>query len=218
VREILQEETKGTLSAAGLQAAMRLVLEWVARFERSPLGRRTDRVAHEDPRRVLREEPFLVQVALGNDSVLLRGTADLVFRESGAGGAGGLVLVDYKTNELTPLEVPAKARSYALQLQLYALAVSAAHGEPVTEAWLSFLAADQAVSVDVSPAALEGARTRLAAFVVARRRGEFPPKPAAHCGTCAFRAACPAALMGSARPELTSPSGSAAKVLVKEVS
>jgi RecB family exonuclease len=186
VREIVAEETDGSLSPAAASAVVRLVTEWVARFERSPLGRRT--AAAED---ALREVPFLVQI----EGILLRGTADLVIRE-----ASGPVLVDYKTNELTALEVPAKARAYVLQLQLYALALGAWLGKPVREAWLSFLAADQAVSVDVSDAALEGARERLAAFVVARRRGEFPPKPGAPCHTCAFRAVCPGALAVVAMP------------------
>jgi ATP-dependent exoDNAse (exonuclease V) beta subunit len=194
VREILVEETGG-LSSAALGAASRLVLEWVAGFERSPLGRRA-----AEARQVLREEPFLVHVPLpdGLEPVLLRGTADLVFKDG-----GGAVLVDYKTNDLTPLEVPAKAVSYALQLQLYALAVSESLGEPVREAWLSFLAADQAVSVDVSASALDAARARLAAFVVARRRGEFPPRPGSLCRSCAFRSVCPGAALlapGAPRP------------------
>jgi len=201
VREILVEETGGALSGAGLQAASRLVLEWVGRFERSPLGRRT-----ADAAEVLREEPFLVQVPLGGgeEPVLLRGTADLVFRDRAPAqggvpsGAGPPVLVDYKTNDLTSLEVPAKARSYALQLQLYALAVSAYMGQPVGEAWLSFLAADQAISIDVSADALEGARARLASFVAARRRGEFPPRPGSLCHSCAFRSVCPGAVCPSA--------------------
>ena len=188
VREIVAEETDGALSPAGLSAAVRLVMEWVNRFERSPLGRRTARADE-----VRREEPFLVQL----EGILLRGTADLVFRDG-----QGSVLVDYKTNEVTALEVPAKARSYALQLQLYALAVGAWLGEPVREAWLSFLAADQSVSVDVSEAALEEARERLRAFVAARRRGEFPPRPGSLCRTCAFRAVCPGALAAVATPVL----------------
>ncbi len=199
VREIVAEETDGALSPAGLSAAVRLVMEWVNRFERSPLGRRTARAdevpggrgGRSSPKQVLREEPFLVQL----EGILLRGTADLVFRDG-----QGSVLVDYKTNEVTPLEVPAKARSYALQLQLYALAVGAWLGEPVREAWLSFLAADQSVSVDVSEAALEEARERLRAFVAARRRGEFPPRPGSLCRTCAFRAVCPGALAAVATP------------------
>lgn len=196
VREILADETKGTLSASGLAAAAKLVLEWVGRFERSPLGKRTAAAAAQDARNVLREEPFLVQIPLGGgeEPVLLRGTADLVFRDAAGSGAMGSVLVDYKTNDLTSLEVPAKAKSYALQLQLYALAVGAYMGEPVREAWLSFLAADQSTSVDVSADALEVARARLAAFVAARRRGEFPPKPGSLCRTCAFRSVCPGAL------------------------
>jgi ATP-dependent exoDNAse (exonuclease V) beta subunit len=203
-RGILAEETGGVLSAAGLGAAARLVLEWVTRFERSPLGARTAHAAE-----VRREEPFLVRVPLGPgeaaETVLLRGTADLVLLED-AGTARRTVLVDYKTNDLTALEVPARARSYALQLQLYALALATALGEPVTEAWLSFLAADQSVSVDVSAPALEAARERLARFVLARRRGDFTARPSSLCRTCAFRAVCPAAeaAVRSKAPELVS--------------
>jgi len=188
VREILAEETKGALSARGLAAASRLVLEWVGRFERSPIGQRT--LAADKTGDALREAPFLVRMesAPGDEPVLVRGTADLIIREK-----TGAVLVDYKTNELTPLQVPAKAREYALQLQLYALAVSAYLGETVREAWLSFLVADLSVQVDVSPPALESARQRLAAFVEARRRGEFPPRPGSLCRTCAFRSVCPGA-------------------------
>ncbi|MBI3725273.1 PD-(D/E)XK nuclease family protein, partial [bacterium] len=65
-------------------------------------------------------------------------------------------------------------------------------GEAPREAWLSFLVADRSASVDLSPAALEGARARLAEFVRARRQGEFEPRVTPLCRTCAFRSVCPA--------------------------
>ena len=73
-------------------------------------------------------------------------------------------------------------------------------GETIGEAWLSFLVADQSVSVDVSRPALEQARARLEAVVAARRRGEFPARPSSLCRTCAFRSVCPAVRAGDSTP------------------
>jgi ATP-dependent exoDNAse (exonuclease V) beta subunit len=184
-KAIVEDEVGELLTPNGLSRTVDRVLEWAQVFERSALGRRTAAA-----REVFREEPFLVRVALGpgpEDFVLLRGTADLLFVEE-----RGAVLVDYKTNDLTPLEVPLKVPAYALQLQLYALALTPHLGAPPREAWLSFLAAEQSVSVDVSPAALERASERLARFAGARRKGEFEPRTSSLCRTCAFREICPA--------------------------
>jgi ATP-dependent exoDNAse (exonuclease V) beta subunit len=195
-KEIVAQEVGEHLTGLGLARTVDRVLGWVEGFARSPLGQRAARA-----REVWREEPFLVRVPLGNvplgndpaaESLLLRGTVDLLFVDE-----AGPVVVDYKTNDLTPLEVPLRAPAYALQLQLYALALASYLGESMRgerwEAWLAFLAPEQAISVDVSPAALEGARERLARFEKARRAGDFTARPSPLCRTCAFREVCPSA-------------------------
>ena len=52
------------------------------------------------------------------EDLVIRGQVDLWFEEGGE-----LVVVDYKTDDVTAAEARHRARDYALQLRLYALAV-----------------------------------------------------------------------------------------------
>src|SRR5262249_26317029 len=84
-----------------------------ARFEASETGRRAVKAARSQ-----REFDFLLAV----EDIVLRGQIDLWFVESGEH-----ILVDYKTDDVSADGARERAGSYALQLQLYALA-----GERVT--------------------------------------------------------------------------------------
>jgi len=50
-------------------------------------------------------------------------------------------LVDFKTDALSPEDLPARAATYAPQLKLYARALEKIYSRPVTHSWLHFLAA-----------------------------------------------------------------------------
>ena len=76
-------------------------------FRQSPLGRRAARAA-----RIAREFDFLMAM----EDLVIRGQVDLWFEEGGE-----LVVVDYKTDDVTAAEAHHRARDYELQLRLYAL-------------------------------------------------------------------------------------------------
>ena len=81
---------------------------------------------------------------LGGEFVVVQGVADLVVllpRE--------IWLVDFKTDEVEPGELAAKARHYEPQLKLYAQALSRIYERPVTECWLQFLARQRMIRVNV---------------------------------------------------------------------
>lgn len=167
-----------------LERAARRAIELQRAFERSALGRRV--AAAEQ---VLRELPFLVRVELrGGETVLLRGTIDLLFRERGR-----WVLVDYKAAEITALEVPGRIEPHRLQLQLYALGLEALGLAPAAAA-LTYPAAGVDAWVEVGSEALARARELLAEQLRARRALDLPPRPGRHCRRCPHRLTCPAGL------------------------
>ncbi len=169
-------------------------------FLESPLG-----VAALEGGAARVEEPFLVALdvpAEGDDPgdgrerepFLLRGAIDLVFPR-----AGGVVLVDYKTTDITALEVPLHLAGPELQLQLYALGLRAL-GVPVVAARVVHLVPGVASPIDVGPAALDAARRLLGEFTAARRALDLPARPGSVCRSCPWRASCGAAERPARRP------------------
>jgi ATP-dependent helicase/nuclease subunit A len=90
-------------------------------------------------RRVYRE--LLVWFPEGEE--LLEGVVDLVFEEE----ARGLVVVDYKTDHITPEQAVAQAAHHAPQLQLYGRGLAQATGLPVAERLVLFTALGHVVEV-----------------------------------------------------------------------
>ena len=88
------------LAGAPRDGAHPEALALAARFESSDLGRGLASAA-----RIEREFDFLLAI----EDIVLRGQIDLWFD-------GGIV--DYKTDDVSAAEAPARAQSYALQLQL----------------------------------------------------------------------------------------------------
>jgi len=86
--------------------------------------------------RYWREMPVGVDV----DGVLLEGFIDLLYQEPG----GALVVVDYKTDELSEGEVQARIERYRLQGGAYALAVERVTGRPVAR--VEFVFASQGIT------------------------------------------------------------------------
>lgn len=85
----------------------------------------------------------------------------------------GSLLVDYKTGR--PDE-----RGHRLQMQLYALLTGA------QEAWLFYLDENGAVPVDLTPAELAEARSKVERFFVSQRTLDFPAQVEEHCLRCPF--------------------------------
>jgi CRISPR/Cas system-associated exonuclease Cas4 (RecB family) len=141
-------------------------------FRQGPLGRRAERA-----KRVEREFDFLMAV----DDVVLRGQVDLWFEEGGE-----LVIVDYKTDSVTPLEAHQRAGDYALQLRLYAMAVERVTGRTPDRAWLDFLRPNTVIEVDLAPSLVDVPEHVVHDFQQAQARLEFPLVEAAHCHRCAF--------------------------------
>jgi len=78
-----------------------------------------------------------------DELVLVQGIVDCVIR-----GACGLVLLDFKTDNVTRSGVDRAAAKYARQIEMYSRGLSAALGQPVARAALVFLGPHVIVPVD----------------------------------------------------------------------
>jgi CRISPR/Cas system-associated exonuclease Cas4 (RecB family) len=148
-------------------------------FRQSPLGRRAGRAT-----RIEREFDFLMAV----EDLVVRGQVDLWFEEGGE-----VVVVDYKTDDVSAAEAHARAQVYGLQLRLYAMAVERVAGRVPDRAWLHFLRPNVAVEVDLRPSLLESPEAGVREFQEAQSKLEFGLVEGEHCKRCAFyRDLCPA--------------------------
>ena len=148
-------------------------------FRQSPLGRRLKRAS-----RVEREFDFLMAI----EDLVIRGKVDLWFEEDGE-----LAIMDYKTDSVTAAEAHRRARDYALQLRLYAMAVERFAGRAPDRAWLYFLRPNTVVEVDLTPSLLERPEQIVHDFEDAQSKLEFPLNEGERCRRCPFfRDLCPA--------------------------
>jgi len=155
-------------------------------FRLHSLGLRSSR-----SERVEREWAF--QVAI--EDVVVSGQIDLWFVEE-----GGVVLVDYKTNDIDEREAKELADAYRTQIDLYALTLGRATGLPVREAYLHFLRPDVAVRVHADP---ETAVRVVQELTEAQEQCRFPLRVAERCHRCQFyRGLCPA---GTSKLPVNSP-------------
>jgi ATP-dependent exoDNAse (exonuclease V) beta subunit len=113
----------------------------------------------------------------------LRGTLDVLTFEN----ARPALLLDYKANDIGAAEVDRETVHYRIQMVLYALLVQAVFGQLPAEAVLYFLAPGIARSIDLTPAALEEARSLLCSFFEAQKRLSFPQVVADHCYRCPYQ-------------------------------
>jgi len=159
-------------------------------FRQSPLGRRAASAS-----RIEREFDFLMAL----DGLVLRGQVDLWFEEGGQ-----LAIVDYKSDKVTAVEAHERARDYALQLRLYAMAVERVTGRAPDRAWLHFLRPNTAIEVDLTPSLLDGPEQVVHDFEQAQSRLDFPLMEADHCRRCVFfQDLCPSKYQAArARPAL----------------
>ena len=156
-------------------------LRLVEVFNQSPLARRAARAT-----RVAREFDFLMAL----DDLVIRGQIDLWFEEGRE-----LVVADYKTDDVTAAEAQHRARDYALQLRLYALALERVAGRAPGRAWLHFLRPNTLVEVDLTPSLIESPEQTVRDFQEAQTTLDFPLSEGEHCQRCQFyRDLCPAGL------------------------
>ena len=124
-----------------------LNLEAIAAFWNSEAGRKIG----AEKSNVRRELPFTARFSpaeleavtgvksapeLADEFVVVQGVADLAVLLPQE-----IWLVDFKTDDVRPTELPARVQLYAPQLKLYALALEKIFSRPVTRRWLHFLAA-----------------------------------------------------------------------------
>jgi RecB family exonuclease len=131
------------------------------------------------------EQPFSVR--LGPDRI--RGRYDAVRMVQ-----GGTVITDYKSGHVRD-SVKARERARtALQLQIYALAWEAEHGNRPYAVELHFLEGDVVGRVTPTDAQLARARARVASASAGIRGAVFDATPGyPACDWCPYRRICPAA-------------------------
>ena len=148
-------------------------------FDASPLSKRAKKA-----RRVEREYEFLLAI---ND-VIVSGTIDLWFQD-----AREIIIVDYKTDDVSAAEAVQRARDYTTQLRLYALALERETGHRPSHAYLHFLRPDVVIDCDLRGDLEAEAQQAVTALSAAQASGNFPLHEAAHCYRCQFfRGPCPA--------------------------
>jgi ATP-dependent exoDNAse (exonuclease V) beta subunit len=101
---------------------------------------------------LFREVPFAVKV----NSVLLEGVIDLAFDDG-----GGLVIVDYKTDDVEAGRVDERAEHYRHQVGAYALAAEKVFGRRPAAASLLFLRPGREVSVTIDDELIASVKERL---------------------------------------------------------
>jgi ATP-dependent exoDNAse (exonuclease V) beta subunit len=152
---------------AGVPAILGEVLEPVRAWLGSPLLEERVRVAAATARA---EAPLLLDIA----GTILRGSIDLLVER----GAGAPLVVDYKTDRLGSAAPAERARKYAAQRDVYALAVAAALGVPEVEVAYVFLERpDEPVVATLGPDEMEAGRQRLRETIERIAGGEFAPAP-----------------------------------------
>ena len=132
----------GALSAA---VAQHVNTESILAFFQSDLGR----LALDAKNTVWREWPFTFALPASEwknscllrdtryavrDTIIVQGIIDMLIRSP-----QGLVVIDFKTDHVTPEKVPERAELYRRQLELYSSAASAILKEKPISKWLYFL-------------------------------------------------------------------------------
>jgi ATP-dependent helicase/nuclease subunit A len=169
----LGQQVHNLLAGVAVESPDPEALTLASRFHAGELGRRAERAERAE-----REFDFLLSL----DDVILRGQIDLWFEEGGE-----LILIDYKTDRHED-----RAGAYALQLQLYALALERIRSRIPHRAVLCYLRSGQDVDVPLNAAALEAARESVRALSHAQDSLDFPLREGEHCTHCGFYGgACP---------------------------
>jgi ATP-dependent exoDNAse (exonuclease V) beta subunit len=126
----------------------------IAEFFRSDTGR----MLMADPHKVKREIQFTIGIPVrgrrlvfdegdgegpADDSVVVQGIIDVIFEAD-----DGLWIIDYKTDSVSPQQLPRVVQGYTPQLALYAYAAEKILNRPVVHVSLVFLTPGQEIAVD----------------------------------------------------------------------
>ena len=117
----------------------------IARFLQSDIAARIragKNVEREYRFSILRPASEFDARADAEDTVLLQGVVDCFFEED-----GGLIVLDFKTDRLTPAETAERAEYYRPQLEAYAAALERIMQKPVREKVLYFFTTGESVSL-----------------------------------------------------------------------
>ncbi|MEK7408153.1 MAG: UvrD-helicase domain-containing protein [Acidobacteriota bacterium] len=175
----LGRQVHALLAGERVEDAPAEAAELAERFWASDLGRQA-----ATARRAEREFDFLLAV----EGMALNGRIDLWFEADGQ-----LVLVDYKTDDVTGEEAAARGQTYALQLRLYALALEAQCGRLPDRALLCWLRPNVVTPVALEASLIEAAKASVRALALAQAQVHFPLREGGHCRRCSFyRGLCPA--------------------------
>ncbi len=120
-----------------------------AAFWKSPLGLSVKKASSCHP-----ELPFIFKTPCG----ILKGQIDLAYRD-----AGQWVILDYKTNQITPSEAKKTAQGYEFQLSLYAFVFRELYGEVPARGILYFSTLKQAHEFIYTQESLKKVREQLLA-------------------------------------------------------
>ena len=135
---------RAACASRGVEQSTEAVAEWARWFLDSGLGRRAKAAGAA----TYREIPY--SISRGAD--LLEGKIDLLFEETAdeTGATRRLVLVDYKTDNVTGKGLASWVERYREQLSLYAEAVELALGNRPDEVYVAFVRPGVAVSLALS--------------------------------------------------------------------
>jgi ATP-dependent helicase/nuclease subunit A len=144
-KTIKQLIEKGCISK---DAAEMLDQSAIKKFFDSPTGQ----LLLDKKNTVMREWPFTYAVLaaelypnaknIGDDKIILQGIIDVLVKTP-----AGLIVIDFKTDRITPLQVQQRAAHYTPQLKWYCKAAGEILGEKKTTGVLYFLAAGQAIDI-----------------------------------------------------------------------
>ncbi len=134
---LITQRQKGAVSAEGIHG-----------FFADSLGQRLKNAEHTE-----REFDFYMELPAsmldeklssedGEEMVLLQGIADCFFYDG-----DGVVLIDYKTDRISPEKAEERAEFYRLQMEYYTKGLSVVLERPVKERYLYFLHCGKAVAV-----------------------------------------------------------------------
>jgi len=127
--------TKETISS---EAADSIDADMVVEFFESDLGKEV----FEKDNRVFREWPFTFAMPVSGESVVVQGIIDMLIEKP-----DGLLVVDFKSDDVAEDRVNEKAELYTEQLSLYSRAAEAILEKKVLGKWLYFLRPGCAIEI-----------------------------------------------------------------------
>jgi ATP-dependent helicase/nuclease subunit A len=86
-----------------------------------------------------------IETSMSGELIVAEGKSDLVLILPDE-----LRLVDFKTDRVTSRELPGRSKLYEPQLRLYAHALAQIYRRPVTQCWLYFFQAREAVRIPIA--------------------------------------------------------------------